>query len=66
MDDKTMPAFPGYSEQTGPWFGMTLRQYYAGQFLAGQVAKVSAQDVTTRDISVCVDLAECLIAELDK
>lgn len=29
------PAFPGDSQQTGPWFGMALRDWFAGQALTG-------------------------------
>lgn len=31
------PAFPGDSLQCGPWFGMTLRDYFAAMALQGLV-----------------------------
>ena len=67
--DDGRPAFPRVVEDEHVWRdtpGMTLRQWYAGQALNGLLAS-DVNDVWTSAIpSLAVDLADALIAELDK
>ena len=47
--------------------GMTLRQWYAGQALAGAMASVWGDNHTDEQIAaICITQADALIAELDK
>lgn len=62
-----LAGFPGDPNFTLPKDGMTLRQWYAGQALAGLLAS----SLTTRtthgaDAKACVKAADALIAELEK
>ncbi len=57
------PAFPIPGEG---WPGMTLRQYYAGQMLAGMMAN-EERSGTFKDFAAdAAEFADALIAELDE
>ena len=63
------PAFPRAGDQVNlPVKGMTLRQWYAGQALAGFCAEPYTEEVVyERSIAErSCDLADALIDELDK
>lgn len=75
--DEGGPAFPGgqFEPQHGgsndrePWnAGMTLRQYYAGQIMAGFAANPNiiwtASDVISDTVRVSLSAADALIAAL--
>jgi len=67
MTDISKPAFPrpasdyNYSQD-----GMTLREYYAGQVLAGLCADPNLIAQYGSLAKTCVGLADALIAELNK
>ena len=63
------PAFPFkcHGPTTAPevYYGMSLRDYFAGQALAGFCAAPSLADTTSDDIAGwCVETADALIAKL--
>jgi len=66
-------AFPlqGFADPTDrqhfyPESGMTLRQWYAGQALAGYVAGENRRMVVGEVASLCFRLADAMIAEGSK
>ena len=62
-----VPGFPGDANYTLPFPGMTLRQYYAGQALAGIMANQSYYSLPRERIAaMCADQADVLIDELEK
>ena len=64
------PAFPNKGDGYGPthnYDGMTLRQYYAGQALAGLLSDTGLLRADGRDVSsLAVAVADALIADLEK
>jgi hypothetical protein len=54
MSDRSGPAFPVPTDQDDPdGWGMTMRDYFAGQFLSGYVSSVEAMErAGTLDINV--------------
>lgn len=74
MRDTSPPAFPcpaaGDPGRDQNWSaaqpGMTLRQYFAGQALAGFLANADMVGVPTRMAEACVIYADALVEELAK
>ena len=62
-----VPGFPSDPNYSLPQDGMTLRQWYVGQALAGLMA--NPRTVTTShkaDAEACIQAADAIIAELEK
>lgn len=59
MKDQSGPAFP---VNIGDSSGMTLRQYFAGQAMAGLVGYGQAKDIA----KTAVKYADALLAELGR
>lgn len=61
------PKYPGYSAyKDAPYSGMTLRQWYAGQALAGEMANGDWDGLAGSEVQVaawCHKLANAMIAE---
>ena len=68
MDAKTLgntPAFPcGADGGCGPWPGMTLRQWYAGEAMKGILAKHGENISPTHTSEYARVYADALLAEL--
>lgn len=69
-DTGNQPAFPpnaGWRDNGPDGRGMTLRQWYAGQALAGLIANPNMCPATLEEInhgaSRCFDMADAMIAE---
>ena len=73
------PAFPRPhspnphgGEDDGPWEGMTLRDHFAGQALAGMWAHYFSSEATESDMSLsdmaddCYRMADAMLAERDR
>jgi len=67
------PAFPSPEIRgddgagiCAPEYGMTLRQYYAGQMMAGNLANPESAGSCADFAAYAVELADALIAELEK
>jgi hypothetical protein len=77
MKDTSKKIFPKQGEMDQfsnvfhqPQFGMTLREYYAGQALAGMIVRQNDQAIPYEDFPnvvafECRRIADALIAELE-
>jgi len=70
MDDsKQAFPVPACTEPNGDYVGsfpgMTLREYYAGQALAGLMTSHNLDEIGPLVVKNCVDVADALIKELN-
>jgi hypothetical protein len=54
------PAFPGDSAECGPWFGMTLRDYFAAQAMQGMLTRPGAINLK-QDAEFAYMLADAML-----
>jgi hypothetical protein len=64
MSDGDLPAGSWPMYPAGGFIGLTKREYFAGQALAGYLA--TSHQVTSVVAKACVDYADALLAELAK
>lgn len=60
LKPEEMPAFPLHAGDV--WGGMTLRDYFAAQALAGCLAKPDCQYVGSEKVAHCYELADYMLA----
>lgn len=61
------PAFPGYdAPPLGAYRGMSLRDYFAGQALAGIMADATLGSNAIRIAEGCYQIADAMLAESEK
>ncbi len=71
MTDKSPPAFPTkmpiIHEAANSFPGMSLRDYFAGQVLAGLSAHKDSDELTIMNaVRLCYKMADAMIAERNK
>ncbi len=67
MTDKSPPAFPIPIGGGKHYQGMSLRDYYAGQVLAGLSAHKDSDELTIMNaVRLCYKMADAMIAERNK